>query len=66
METKKTRGQLVAALRELQNLIGEIEATYNNDRVPDRADRIHLLTARAFNTAVEALSTDPPQRVRRA
>lgn len=57
---KKTRGQLLAALRELQGLVGQISAVYENDRSPDRADRMRSLCTRAFSVAIDALSTDPP------
>lgn len=62
---KRTRGELVIALRELQSLVGQIGATYGNDRAPDRADRMQILCDKAFNVAVDALATDPPGRVRR-
>jgi hypothetical protein len=61
---KKTRGELVKALRELQGLIGQIGATYENDRAPDRACRMQVLCEQAFNVAVNALATDPPERTR--
>ena len=61
---KKTRGELVKALRELQGLIGLIGAAYGNDRAPDRADKMQALCNQAFNVAVNALATDPPERVK--
>lgn len=61
---KKTRGELVIALRELQRLIGTIGAVYGNDRSPTRAADMNKLTEKAFNIAVDALATDPPERTR--
>ena len=59
---KKTRSELVKALRELQTVIGQIGACYANDRAVDRAWRMHILVERGFNIAVNALATDPPER----
>lgn len=59
---RHSRAQLVLALRELQGLIGQIGSVYGNDRAPDRADQMQKLCERAFNVAVDALATDPPER----
>ena len=63
---KKTRADLVGALRQLQSLIGSIQGAYLNDRVADRALKVNTLCTEAFNVAVDALSTDPPEPTRRA
>lgn len=59
---KKTRGELVKSLRELQKILGSIGGAYGNDRAPDRADRVQTLVDRGFAIAVDALATDPPER----
>lgn len=58
---RKSRAELVVALRDLQNLIGRIDGAYSNDRAPDRADQMQRLCKEAFEIAVAALATDPPQ-----
>lgn len=63
---KKTRADLVKALRELQGVIGQLGACYSNDRAVDRAAAMHVLVERGFNIALEALSTDPPERIKPA
>lgn len=61
MSKRKTRADLVKALRELQTIIGQIGACYGNDRQPDRAGRMHVLVEKGFAIAVDALATDPPE-----
>lgn len=57
---KIPRADLLAALRECQHLFGQIQNAYQNDRAPDRANRLHVLYTRGFELCLEVLSHFPP------
>ena len=51
---KLSRRQVMAALGKLQTLIGRAKSDYQNDRAPDRADRVEKSLDEAFEIAVNA------------
>lgn len=45
---RRPRVERSKLLGELQNLIGEAQSVYNNDRAPDRADKLLPILDRCF------------------
>lgn len=50
---RKTRQQVMRALERIQVLIGDALGDYNNDRQPDRAERVHRSLEEAFNLCLQ-------------
>lgn len=62
---RPTRADLLRVIERLQNHIGEAIGAAQNDRAPDRADRIAAALNPAFELCVEVRSLDPAPRSRR-
>lgn len=61
---KPTRADLLLVIERLQGLIGQAVSASQNDRAPDRADRIAAALKPAFELCVAARSFDPAPRIR--
>jgi hypothetical protein len=61
MTKKKTRAELLAALNQLQQILGIVGGAFLNDRREDRAEVINKWTQVGLDIAVDAQSTDPPR-----
>lgn len=60
IKKKPTRKELVAAIQELQGLIGRAKGAAWNDRNPNRMADIQIPLEQAFDLCVESLSFEPP------
>lgn len=58
--SKPTRRDLLLVIGELQDLIGHIGSSYNNDRGPERAQLVQDAVARGMSLCILARSFDPP------
>lgn len=57
---KPSRRHLLAALDEVQGLVGRARAEYENDRAPDRANKLAETFDAAFRLCVAARGFDAP------
>lgn len=60
-QRKPTRRDLLRTLAEVQSLAGAALGAAQNDRAPDRADRIAAPLERAIALCIAARAADPPE-----
>ena len=57
---KPSRRDLLLVIGELQDIIGKLGSTYQNDRSRERAEPIQDLVKRGMDLCIIARSYDPP------
>lgn len=61
-DRRPNRTELLAVIFALQNLIGRAKGAYQDDRSPDRAERVLGALRPAFELCIAATAWDPPRR----